>query len=369
MRTDMNAAGGKGGSDKESAIFEYTEGKYYRTYLDEPVCLDYADDNFCSMVGYSREEINELFDDRYIGMVYPEDRGIYEDFVKRMQSEECSLVARYRLLGKTGDIIYVSDTMTSKLSDKGYKQAFSVVTEIEDIQSEKITESTFTDMVPCGSIRFTDEKYPSVISMNDGMEAILHAEDDSCGMMEDIRENIYMMIPFEYRRLFRRYLRQAEENDRHISLKLDLFRCDGERISVIGCVSRLAVKGGKEYQGMFFDASAYLEGERSILREDFADTARYMYDSVFELNLSDETVRCLYIDDPDNGDTMTGMRVVIDDAVGYWGRKIYPDEDRGRFLKFFESIQRRRFEEHLPQTIEFGICRNDRLSSTGGVDL
>ena len=28
-----------------------------------------ADDNFCSMVGYSREEIHELFDDRYIGCV------------------------------------------------------------------------------------------------------------------------------------------------------------------------------------------------------------------------------------------------------------------------------------------------------------
>ena len=69
MKMNKNVADGKRDSDKGTPVFEYTAGKYYRTYLDEPVCLDYADDNFCSMVGYSREEIHELFDDRYIGCV------------------------------------------------------------------------------------------------------------------------------------------------------------------------------------------------------------------------------------------------------------------------------------------------------------
>lgn len=366
MEMNKNVADGKRDSDKGTPVFEYTAGKYYRTYLDEPVCLDYADDNFCSMVGYSREEIHELFDDRYIGMIYPEDRGIYESFIKTMQSEECSLMAQYRLVRKTGDIILVSDTMTSKLSDDGYKQAFSVVTELNETESEKIIKGICTNMISCGSIRFTDEKYPSVFSMNDGMEAMLRAGEDSSGMMGDIRENIYMMIPFEYRRLFRNYLSRIEENDRHVSLKLELFRCDGKRLSVIGCICRHVISGRKEYQGVFFDISACMEDEYSLLKEDFAEAMRHMYDSVFEVSLTDETVRCLYIDDPDdNGDTMTDVRMVLEDAIEYWARKVYPDEDRRRFIDFFEGIRQRRFEGHMTQTIEFGICRTDRISSGG----
>lgn len=367
MKMNTNVMGGKRDPDKETPAFEYIIGKCYRTYLDEPVCLDYVDDNFCSMVGYSRKEIHELFSDRYIGMIYPDDRGIYENFIKAMQSEECSLMVQYRLVRKNGDVILVSDTMTSRLSDSGYKQAFSVVTELSDIRTEKIMRGICSDMISCGSIRFTDEKYPSVISMNEGMEAMLRAGEDSSGMMGDISENIYMMIPLEYRRLFRSYLKRIEESDRYVCLKLDLFRCDGKRLSVIGCICRHVIKGRNEYQGIFFDISTCMENEYGTLKEDFAEAMRYMYDSVFEVSLEDETVRCLYIDDPDdNGYAITDVRMVLDDAVEYWARKVYPDEDRRRFKDFFEGIRQRRLEGHMPQTIEFGICRTDRLSSGGG---
>ncbi len=365
MKTITNAAARRGSLGNGDAIFEYTAGKYYRTYLDDPVCLDFTDDNFRHMVGYSQDEIHDLFQDRYIEMVYPDDRGVYEDFIKAMQSEECSLMTQYRLVGKNGDIIHVSDTMTSRISDKGDMQAFSVVTDLSDVQSEDNIKHIYDDIISCGIIRFTDEKYPSVISMNEGMEALLCADGGSSGVFEDMKANIYMMLPFEYREPFRRYLKQAGDEGSHVNLKLDLFRCDGERISVIGWICRAVLGGRYEYQGVFFDASAYLENERSTLRADFIGAVRYVYDSVFEVNLMDGTVKCLCTDDHEMTATMPGVRMVVDDAITYWSDRVYPDEERGRFRDFFENIMRDRFEVRMPQTMEFGICSDDHISKGG----
>lgn len=365
MKTNMDAAARRGDPGNGIDTTRYTAGKYYRTYLDDPACLDYIDENFCCMVGYSPEEIHKLFDDRYIEMVHPEDRTTYAAFIRAMQSEECSLMAQYRLVGKDGSVIRVSDTMTSRISDKGDMQAFSVVTDIGDVWSEENVRCICDDIVSCGLIRFTDEKYPSVISMNEGMHILLNTGDDRDDMLEDMEENIYMMIPFEYRKNFRRYLEQAGESKEHVNVRLDLFRCDGERVSVIGWIYRTVLNGMKEYHGVFFDTSEYLEDERNSLREDFIDAVRYVYDSVFEVNLMEETVKCLCTDDTCNDEVLPGVRMMIDDAVGYWSCKIYPAEDRARFCVFFSDI-RSGDREELPQTIEFGICCNDRLSSTGG---
>lgn len=363
---NMKAAARRGSSDKGSDIFGYAAGKYYRTYLDDPVCLDYTDDNFCCMVGYSPEEIHDLFEDRYTELVHPDDRGIYEEFVRAMQSEECSLMTQYRLVSKSGDIIHVIDTMTSKISDKGDMQGFSVVTDLNDVCSEENFRHICDDITSCGMIRFTDEKYPSVISMNKGMETLLRTDDDRNGMKEDMQENIYMMLPFEYRTPFRRYLEQVGESDKRVNLKLDLFRCNGERVSVIGWIYRTVVNDRKEYQGVFFDASEYLEDERISLREDFVGAVRHVYDTVFEVNLVNETIKCLCTDEQDSDDVMPGVRMMVDDAIEYWSRKIYPAEDSARFCEFFGDIRSRYSEEMLPQTVEFGICRSDNVTSDGG---
>ncbi len=366
MKTNINAAARKGILGNTEAISEYTSGKYYRTYLDDPVCLDFTDDNFCCMVGYSHEEIHDLFDDRYIEMVYPEDRSVYEDFIKAMQSEECSLMTQYRLVGKNGDIIHVSDTMTSRISDKGDMQAFSVVTDLNDVQVEDDIKHIYDDIISCGIIRFTDEKYPSVISMNEGMEALLCADYNSASTLEDMKSNIYMMLPFEYREPFRRYLEQASEEDKSINLKLDLFRCDGERISVIGWICRTMQGRQYEYQGVFFDVSEYLENERSTLRADFIDAVKHVYDSVFEVNLVNDTIRCLHTDDQEFFETIPGVRMVTDDAIEYWSSRIYPAEDAWEFRRFFEDLMNKSCGGQLPQTIEFGICSKDIISKGGG---
>ncbi len=334
--------------------FHYTAGKFYRTRLDESVRIDFAGNNFCAMMGYTRDEIHDRFDDRYIEMVYPDDREVYGRFIEKMKSRECSLMAQYRLVNKAGNIIHVSDTMTSKVSAEGM-WGFSTVTDITDVKSNGETVHDMRDEVPCGIIRFTCERFPAVLAMNSGMESLLGAGSGGSDLLEDMKENIYMMLPFEYRKEFRSCLKKVDKSEENVSLRIEVFRCDGSRVPVAVWLRRVNTGIEDVYQAVFLDSGMYFTDARQSYRRDFLNAVTYVYDGVYELNTVENTVKCLRTADPDAMKAFQGVRMLAEDTVEYWSRKIYPPEEKGKFTGFFRELQKGSFDDKVPQTIEFAI--------------
>ena len=76
-------------------------GGYHRCFLGGPNYLEFASQNFCSMLGYRKTELLELIEGIYTVTVHPDDVPMFVDFVQRMAEKEISESISYRLIKKT----------------------------------------------------------------------------------------------------------------------------------------------------------------------------------------------------------------------------------------------------------------------------
>ena len=92
-------------SQNEELAFlnEDMPGGYHRC-LDAPGCdFLYMSDRFLDMFGYTREEIKELFDDKYMLMVHPDDRDSVAKGVTALREGTAgSDPLEYRMRAKDG---------------------------------------------------------------------------------------------------------------------------------------------------------------------------------------------------------------------------------------------------------------------------
>lgn len=260
---------------------EYHTGKFYRISLSGASHLEYINPELCAMLGYERKEIEDLFQNRYTEMIYPDDLEKYRNLLEMVSSTETSVMIEYRLKTKSGEIIYVSDTMTSRKYEDGSWKAFSAVTYVNDLKRPYEVVEAADNVVSCGFIKFTCETYPKVLFMNEGMKKLLGAEDGEELFLEDIRNNIYFMFPVEEKSRFRNCLKAADESKNNVSFKGSVFQINGEKKPVIGWIQKLYTEGNEEYEGFFLDLETCSTDERIVLRRDFIDALTSIYDTAY----------------------------------------------------------------------------------------
>ncbi len=92
------------------STLENMPGGYHRCAAEEGYPFLYISDRFCEMFGWTREEIQSEFDNKFINMLHPEDTETTEQYVEmlRQNSSEHVIDAIYRMRGKHG-YIWVSD--------------------------------------------------------------------------------------------------------------------------------------------------------------------------------------------------------------------------------------------------------------------
>ncbi len=105
-------------------------GGYHRCRLSDPVHLEFASDNLCSMLGYSKPELSSLIGKSYTVLMHPDDTPIFENFLCKLAKEESCESVSYRLIKKDGTVIRVVDTMASIRGNDGCMRGYSVVCEI-----------------------------------------------------------------------------------------------------------------------------------------------------------------------------------------------------------------------------------------------
>ncbi len=338
---------------------QYAAGKFYRVCYDGDAHLKFMNSDLCDMTGYSYEEIHEKFGDSYINLIYSDDRPIYEDFLKRVTSEECSLMVQYRIVTKNNDIIRVSDTTTSQRQEEGKLWSFSVVTVIADILSGSEKIKHVCEEVPCGIIRFTHERYPSVLAMNSGMESLIDAKCINDIAIEDMKENIFFMIPFEYRQAFHSALERVDRNENNVNIDMEIFKCDGSRVPVSVWLYSVKAGSATAYQGVFLESDIYITDAKKTLKKDFLNALTYVYDAVYEINIIEKTVSCLRTKYPDIQNNIPGVRMLADDIIEFWCKRIPVPARENNFREFFKEVINDDFDDTVPHTIAFSIDFNE----------
>lgn len=89
-------------------------------------------DSFLSMVGYTREEIETLFHNHFIEMVYPADRTTLLDTTREQLKKGRDIELEYRLTRKTGPPIWILDKGRLLDGGSGEENFFCLLIEITD---------------------------------------------------------------------------------------------------------------------------------------------------------------------------------------------------------------------------------------------
>ena len=321
---------------------------FHQYILEEPAHLCYVSRNLCRMLGCSQEELCSETEDGFARCLHPGDREAYEAFLRGFLNSEGCASLQYRLIAKDGRIIYVNDTMTSYRQD-GRMLADSVLTDITELKNENQNLRFLNETIPCGFVRYTCETPPRITYLNQRMKQILKLPEQTWGqsdLSEAKNQNVFSVIPSEEQERFSRYLERVLAQGVPLAGDMTLLRSDGTKVQVFGWVTACVNEQGQtEFQSAVMDVTArYREREKQ-------EAGRYLkalsevYDKIFEFNLEDHTVKCLYGQNSPSFKWLENIPMQMESAMEQWIASAAAEEDRERLRGFFRDYYQGKLQQ------------------------
>lgn len=92
---------------------------------------------FLDMFGYSKEDLKECFDNRFILMVHPEDRGKLLGDVASMQTNSEKTTFQYRVLCSDGSCKWIMDSAQLICDETGEERLFCILTDVTEARNAR----------------------------------------------------------------------------------------------------------------------------------------------------------------------------------------------------------------------------------------
>lgn len=325
---------------------------FHQFILKPNVHLTFVSQNFCEMTGCTQDELLSDTADLYAGLVFPEDYAVYSDFIRALTQKEQTLSAQYRIVLKNGTVRYVNDTITSKFLADGTLAGYSVLTDITAIKQENDNLNFLNETIPCGFIKYTCEKQPRVLYVNEQLLNILHFpknagspigdSDDTAGQIdyfELYKNNIYLMIAPEERRKFTHFLNRVYTQGTPIAGEISVLRCDGTKARLYGWVTRrTGADGEEEFQSVCMDVTERYLAKKAAETERYLNALSDVYDKIFEFDLSAKTVKCICGQNSEMFRWLLNIPMQMTEATEKWIQGTVVEEDRARVRQFFADI-------------------------------
>lgn len=322
---------------------------FHQYILTEPVHLSYVSRNLCELTGYGEDELLHDKQDMYALLVHPSDRQQYFDFICKSAEKEQTLTCEYRLVKKSGAVIYVRDTITSKQMQDGTVIGDSVITDITDIKDENSNLQFLNETVPCGFLKYTCEKQPKITYINQKMIDMLRfskVQDGELDYLEMYKDNIFLMIPMEDRRRFSKYLNRVYSADAPIAGEMALLRCDGTRAYVFGWVTKcINEQGAEEFQSVCMDITARHQAKKAAETQRYIKALTDVYDKIFEFNLDANIVKCLHCNDGSFFKRFENIAMQMDEALEKWIIDSVDSKDSNKVRAFFRDFSQKTLYE------------------------
>lgn len=315
---------------------------FHQYVLTDPVHIGYASKNLCDMLGITEDELLSEIEDKYALMVHPADRETYSEFINNMKQKEQTLKAEYRLIKKSGEVIYVCDTVTVKKDSDGILSGYSVLTDITEIKKKNDNLQFLNETIPCGFLKYTCEKQPKVTYINRQMMEFLRfpeAKEGELDYLELFKANIFLMIPMEERRRFSLYLNRVYSAGTPLAGEMTILRCDGTRAYMFGWVTKCVNEQGvEEFQSVCIDITERHQAKKANETRRYLKALTDVYDKIFEYDLGANTVKCLYSSNSPMFKWLENIPMQMEDATEKWISGTVVDEDRDRLRSFFKDF-------------------------------
>ena len=348
--------------------------------LDAPVSVCYVSESLCRMTGFTPDELcsdkgrRKNTKDLYASRVHPADQTKYESFISEAAAGEGTHTCEYRLIKKDGGILWVRDTMISQSTDDGSMQGFSTLTDVSDLGSRLEDLVFLTEMIPCGFLKYTCEKQPKVTFVNQNMLDLLRFPENQPGevdYLELYKSNIYLMIPMEERRRFSQYLNRVYTSEVPLAGEMTLLCCDGTRVHIFGWVTKsVNEKGEEEFQSVCMDITERHKAKKDAAASRYLQALTDVYDKIFEFNLDENAVKCLYCSETSMFNRFKDLSMKIDEACEKWISSAAATGERDRIRSFFFFFCHRTLppnESEPPQITYRAMSSDGQMHTYNGI--
>jgi len=132
------------------ALLEQMPGGLRRCRLTPRPSTEYVSDGLCRLVGYSRGEIDTLFQGEYARLICAEDRPAYSAAFARLAEYQHTESVEYRLCRRDGSSIWVHDSLRSVLDADGEMWAYAAASDIDSLHRDLAQLEQVTTLFSCG---------------------------------------------------------------------------------------------------------------------------------------------------------------------------------------------------------------------------
>lgn len=315
---------------------------FHQYRLDEPLHLTYASRNLCEMLQVQPSALLCDCEDRYVQFIHPADRRNYASFLRALPADGKSHAMEYRLIRMDGTLLWVKDTLSVEVDDRGALLANSVLTDITDLKQEQQDLQFLNDTIPCGFLKYTCNKQPQITYINQTMLNLLHIPEANAGELDYLelyKSNIFLLIPMEERRRFSRYLNRVYSSAVPIAGEMTLLRCDGTRAHVFGWVTKqVDSHGNEEFQSVCMDMTERHDQHKNMETQQYLKALTDVYDKIFAFDLDANTLTCLHCESTSSFQNILRIAMQIDGAAQQWIVNAVAAEDQNRVRGFFHDF-------------------------------
>jgi hypothetical protein len=217
----------------------------------------------------------------------------------------------------------------------------------------KDRNSTITDPTkligPHGFLQCTCEKYPKITHINAQMQEYLGVTEENSNWKDFLMDNIFFMIPFDERDIFRMQLEKALHSDKPINIRHELLRSDGSRIPLNGWLSVVESNSGeREYAFVYFQMETNPNEAFTVRENSYFRALQNAYHVIFEINFTKNTVECIHGRETSNIGALYDVHMTLESARNFWLNNYVLEEDRPMMEEFLTKCTTFVGDDHPP---------------------
>lgn len=176
-------------------ILEGLQGGVRKFVLGDEYRMEHMSRGIAQLIGCSHRELLRKIDTIYSDALYSEDRKMFHETLEYLGTHMGTKRIEYRIRQRNGNLIWVSDTITSSCSTNGKVLAYGVVSNVNELKTSDHHLNSLMDSIPGGIIIFevsNNYKTIKVGFFNDMMCKMLNFTRDEFEVMfvQDAREII-----------------------------------------------------------------------------------------------------------------------------------------------------------------------------------
>lgn len=201
----------------------------------------FANDKFCSMLGYTKEQYQKEVKDTY-SLFHPDDRGRIYELVHLLQPGDNPLTLEYRMLCRDGS--YKKIRMVIVSTEFGHEKKVLQLSVFEDITEEykaKELQEELLDNLPCGAGTFElKDNELKVLYLNQKYWELVGRKPESSKT-----QSVSDVILPEDRGVVRHTIRRVFESNQEQECEVHILHEDGHYIPFVVRASIVVHKSGK----------------------------------------------------------------------------------------------------------------------------